>query len=99
MCAEMKSALVLGYTGATGREVVKVLGETSRFQKVVLIGRRKVDNDDPKLQKFVSSNLQIITTEKNIGYSVSSEKRYLGGGLTCLCEGLTPYLSNWWCSS
>ena len=43
----MKSALVLGYTGATGREVVKVLGETSRFEKVVLIGRRKVDCDDP----------------------------------------------------
>ena len=43
----MKSALVLGYTGTTGREVVKVLGETSRFEKVVLIGRRKVDYDDP----------------------------------------------------
>ena len=94
----MKSALVLGYTGATGREVVKVLGETSRFEKVVLIGRRKVDYDDSKLQKFVSSNLQITTTEKNIGYSVSSEKRYQGGGLTCLCEGLTRYLSNWWWS-
>ena len=90
----MKSALVLGYTGATGREVVKVLGETSRFEKVVLIGRRKVDYDDPKLQKFVSSNLQIITMEKNIGYSVSSEKKYLGGGITCHCEGPTRYLPN-----
>ena len=94
----MKSALVLGYTGATGREVVKVLGETSRFEKVVLIGRRKVDYDDPKLQKFVSSNPQIITTEKNISYSVSSVQRYQGGGFTCLCEGLTRYLSNWWWS-
>lgn len=81
----MKSALVLGYTGATGREVVKVLGETSRFEKVVLIGRRKVEYDDLKLQEFVSSrNLQIITMEKNISYSVSSEKRYQGGSLTCL---------------
>ena len=90
----MKSALVLGYTGATGRVCVKGLGETSRFENVVLIGRRKVEYDDPKLQKFVSSNLQIITTEKNIGYSVSSEKRYLGSGLTRLCEGLTRYLPN-----
>ncbi|XP_033751784.1 oxidoreductase HTATIP2-like [Pecten maximus] len=43
-----KSAFVIGYTGECGKELVKALSKNRIFNKVVLIGRRKVDlNPDP----------------------------------------------------
>lgn len=50
----LKSAFVVGYTGATGKELVKELAKSKRFERVTLIGRRKVEYDDAELQKFVS---------------------------------------------
>ncbi|XP_067936050.1 oxidoreductase HTATIP2-like [Watersipora subatra] len=48
----LKSAFVIGYTGATGKELVKELAKSKRFERVTLIGRRKVEYDDAELQKF-----------------------------------------------
>ena len=42
-------ALVLGATGATGKEMVKLLLEDSNFSKVSLFVRRKIDIDHEKL--------------------------------------------------
>ncbi|XP_069133880.1 oxidoreductase HTATIP2-like isoform X2 [Argopecten irradians] len=38
-----KTAFILGYTGECGKELVKSLSKNKIFNKVVLIGRRKVD--------------------------------------------------------
>ena len=43
MLEELKSVLVLGGTGATGKEVVKLLMENDQVAKVKMISRRKVD--------------------------------------------------------
>ncbi|XP_033751785.1 oxidoreductase HTATIP2-like [Pecten maximus] len=43
-----KTAFVIGYTGECGKELVKALSKNRIFNKVVLIGRRKVElNPDP----------------------------------------------------
>jgi len=42
-CAE-KSAFVIGYTGGVGKELVRELLEKRIFKKVVLIGRRQIDD-------------------------------------------------------
>lgn len=61
MAGELKTALVIGYTGATGREVVKALVETQRFEKVVLVGRRKVEfKDEPRIEELVSCACMLI---------------------------------------
>ncbi|VDI61451.1 oxidoreductase, partial [Mytilus galloprovincialis] len=38
-------AFVLGYTGETGKSLVKELSRRSLFKKIVLIGRREVQLD------------------------------------------------------
>ena len=43
MLEELKSVLVLGGTGATGKEVVKLLMENDQVAKIRMINRRKVD--------------------------------------------------------
>ena len=42
-------ALVLGATGATGKELVKLLLEDSNFSKVSIFIRRKIDMNHEKL--------------------------------------------------
>ena len=42
-------ALVLGATGATGKEIVKLLLEDSTFSKVSVFVRRKIDIEHEKL--------------------------------------------------
>ena len=39
-------ALVTGYTGETGKELVKELIKTKQFKKIILVGRRPVDFSD-----------------------------------------------------
>ena len=46
MSEELKSVLVLGGTGATGKEVVKLLMENQQVAKVKMISRRNVDFPD-----------------------------------------------------
>lgn len=56
----LKSAFVVGYTGSTGRELVKELAKSQRFEKVVLIGRRKVEYEQPELKEFVSTAVTLL---------------------------------------
>ncbi|CAD5124530.1 DgyrCDS12808 [Dimorphilus gyrociliatus] len=42
----------MGYTGAVGTELLNILAKDSTFHKVVLIGRRKVEFDDPVLKTW-----------------------------------------------
>jgi len=48
-----RHALVLGATGATGQELVKLLIEDSNYSKVSIFVRRKVDIDHKKLNVHV----------------------------------------------
>ncbi len=44
-------ALVLGASGETGKEVVKCLAESDQVTKIILVGRRKLeDTDNPKVR-------------------------------------------------
>lgn len=45
----MKTALVIGATGLTGKHLVKLLLESDDYQSVVIFTRRKLDLDHPKL--------------------------------------------------
>lgn len=54
----VRNAFVLGYTGETGKSLVKELAKDAFFKRVVLVGRREVDlqvsNEDGKfVQKVV----------------------------------------------
>ena len=51
-------AFVLGYTGETGKAVIKQLSLDNSFSNIVLIGRRQVDLGDFQIAddgRFVSS--------------------------------------------
>ena len=52
---DIDSVFVLGYTGETGKALVKELDQTSTVKKVVLIGRREVDLAVNTKDKFVST--------------------------------------------
>ncbi len=48
----MVRALLLGATGETGKEVLKCLRQSNNVEKVILVGRRKVENvDDLKVEQ------------------------------------------------
>jgi len=55
-------AFVLGGTGAVGKEIIKVLSETPQFQKVTLIGRRKIDL--PSSEGYGKFEQEVIDFEK-----------------------------------
>ncbi len=55
-----KSAFVLGYTGESGKSLVKELLQSKVFSRVVLIGRREVKYEDD-LYKDVVCYLNYIT--------------------------------------
>ncbi|CAF0958606.1 unnamed protein product [Didymodactylos carnosus] len=43
------TALIVGYTGSVGRELVKELVKSNLFKKVILVGRRQVHYDDDEI--------------------------------------------------
>ncbi|CAF0844376.1 unnamed protein product [Rotaria sordida] len=43
-----KIALVTGYTGESGKALVKELINNNQFKKIILVGRRKIDYTDNK---------------------------------------------------
>lgn len=47
------TALIIGATGATGKELVKLLLEDEGFSKVKIFVRKEIDLTDPKLETFV----------------------------------------------
>ena len=57
----MKTALVAGYTGLIGSQLLTILLESSYYDKVIAIGRRSLDIQHPKLiqQKIDFSDIQL----------------------------------------
>ena len=51
-----KTAFILGYTGESGKALVKELNSRKIFKRVVLIGRREAELDDSLDQEFVCIN-------------------------------------------
>jgi oxidoreductase len=49
-----KMAFVLGYTGETGKALIREMSKRKLFKKVVLIGRREVKLDKDINLEFVS---------------------------------------------
>lgn len=60
-------AFVVGYTGETGKELVKALSATKPFTRVVLIGRRKSSVTDKLGEGFVSSDSKNVSTRYHKG--------------------------------
>ncbi|GAU97016.1 hypothetical protein RvY_08379 [Ramazzottius varieornatus] len=48
-----KSCFILGAMGGTGNALVRKLVRLKPFHKVVLIGIRRVEYDDPELRQLV----------------------------------------------
>lgn len=48
-----KIALVTGYTGESGKALVKELIRNNQFQKIILLGRREIDLGDEYRTKTV----------------------------------------------
>ena len=55
-----KSVFVLGYTGETGKALIKELSREQYFARVVLIGRRKIDLPEDVCKDFVSKMAGLI---------------------------------------
>ena len=49
----MKTALIAGYTGLVGLELLNLLLESDKYQKVIAIGRRKLGKEHPKLNEII----------------------------------------------
>lgn len=47
-----KKAFIMGYTGATGSEILEALAKKNVFSEVVLIGRRKVEFENEEMKKW-----------------------------------------------
>uniref|UniRef100_A0A1I7TRY7 Protein HTATIP2 n=1 Tax=Caenorhabditis tropicalis TaxID=1561998 RepID=A0A1I7TRY7_9PELO len=59
----MSTAFVVGATGAVGSELVKLLADSSKFSKVVLLARRSVDAASG--DKFVQKTVDFDKLEEN----------------------------------
>ena len=57
----MKTALIAGYTGLIGSQLLSILLESDNYDKVIAIGRRNLDIQHPKLiqQKVDFNNIQL----------------------------------------
>ena len=60
------TAFVLGYTGETGKRLIKELAKEKLFKKVVLIGRREVELSSDFGPEFVSFYAPTIKWWKGI---------------------------------
>ncbi len=62
----MKTALIAGYTGLIGSQLLSLLLESNDYNKIIAVGRRNLDIQDPKLiqQKIDFNNIQL--EEQNI---------------------------------
>ena len=47
----MKTALIAGYTGLVGRDLLDLLLNSDKYEKVIAVGRRKIDLEHPKLEQ------------------------------------------------
>jgi NAD(P)-dependent dehydrogenase (short-subunit alcohol dehydrogenase family) len=63
-------ALITGYTGESGKALLKELVENKRFQKIVLVGRRQIDyTDDTYKNKTVGNNARKGQKKKEKNHS------------------------------
>lgn len=60
------TAIVIGATGATGKELVKLLLDDEDFQKVKIFIRRDDDLNHPKLEKFIVDFDQIENWKNDV---------------------------------
>lgn len=60
------TAIVIGATGATGKELIKLLLDDEDFQKVKIFIRRDDDLNHPKLEKFVVDFDQIENWKNDV---------------------------------
>lgn len=57
----MKTAIIAGYTGLIGGQLLSILLESNNYEKVIALGRRNLDIQHPKLvqQKVDFNNIQL----------------------------------------
>ena len=80
-----KTAFILGYTGESGKELVKALCSCEAFTKLVLIGRRQADLEE-KSEKIVS-DIKSISLKNPFPIFYCLFLRYLGSR-SCRFRGL-----------
>ncbi|XP_069133882.1 oxidoreductase HTATIP2-like [Argopecten irradians] len=82
-----KTAFIIGYTGECGKELVKALSKNRIFNKVVLIGRRKVDLTPDPGPEFVRD----FVYRKVIDYDKLEEytEAFQGAQVGYCCLGTT----------
>ena len=67
MSEEAHVALITGYTGESGKALLKELVANKRFQKIILIGRRQVDfNESEYKEKTVRSPASRVTAVRSL---------------------------------
>lgn len=79
------SAFVVGYTGEVGKELVKELAKRNIFQKVLLLGRRKVEYSD----ETISNNSAIEQVVVNFDELEKSKDAFQGMDVGFCCLGTT----------
>jgi len=60
----MKTALIAGYTGLVGQEVLKILLSSKKYSRVIALGRRKIDLTHPKLEQQIVDFNSLQIAEK-----------------------------------
>ena len=83
---EDHAAFVIGYTGETGKELVKELDLTKAFKRVVLIGRRETNITDKLGEGFVSQFIYI-----NNGTLIVIRSRKSLKWMTCCYESSSQW--------
>jgi len=54
-----KSAIIIGASGLTGGLVLNQLLEDERYSKVIIIGRKTIDNLHPKIEEYIGDLLNL----------------------------------------
>ena len=75
-------ALILGATGATGKELVKLLLEDSNFSQVSVFVRRKIDVDHKKFLTFDINGKFKGTSELPKSLKIRAKNHFNGLGYT-----------------
>ncbi|CAF0838017.1 unnamed protein product [Adineta ricciae] len=78
-----KTALVTGYTGESGKALVKELVQNTEFKKIILVGRRKVD--------FTEDGYKQKTEQREIDFDKIDEyaEAFRGADVHFCCLGTT----------
>ena len=65
-----KTAIILGASGATGSEVLKLLLEDSRYDKIKLFSRSSINNAHPKIEEYI---INLFELEKHSESFITDE--------------------------